>query len=42
MKHAAWIFLTLVFHLSATGHGQGLNAEIDAPDHQIGDLCAFP
>jgi hypothetical protein len=28
MKHAAWIFLPLVFGLAATGHGQDLNAEI--------------
>jgi hypothetical protein len=25
MEHAAWIFLTLVFGLAATSHGQDLN-----------------
>jgi hypothetical protein len=37
MKHAAWLFLALVCGLAATGHGQDLNAEIDAFDHQIGE-----
>ena len=37
MEHAAWIFLRLVFGLAATGHGQDLNAQIDAFDHQVGE-----
>ena len=37
MRHAARILLALVFGLAATGHGQDLNAEIDAFDHQIGE-----
>jgi hypothetical protein len=37
MEHAAWIFLTLVFGLAATSHGQDLDAQIDDFDHQVGE-----